>query len=121
MPTDEYTNAAGGGLRLKGITGAKVTKRKKKRPKHPETEERSSSAKPKPDAEASGIEEQAQDGDEALNRIPQPGDATDNREGSEDRSQPRGKTEAELRHEERRRRRVCLTFIRLTRPYIQRC
>lgn len=110
MPTDDYTSAAGGGLRLKGVAGAKIAKHKKKRPKHPEPEKRSSSANP--DAEPY---EQRQSGEEQARSLTKnPNDQTEDevlkREESEDRSQARGKTEAELRHEERRRRRVCPLF-----------
>ncbi|KAI4187369.1 MAG: hypothetical protein LQ348_004095 [Seirophora lacunosa] len=106
MPTDDYTSAAGGGLRLKGVAGSKITKHKKKRPKHPEPEKRSSSANP--DAEP---HEQVQSGEEqAVSMTKTSNDTTEDevakREGFEDRSQARGKTEAELRHEERRRRRL---------------
>lgn len=106
MPKDDYTSVAGGGLRLKGVTDSKITKHKKKRPKHPETEKRSSSAKP--DAEASESQEPIHTDDKALTRTSGASDGeNDSRERSVDRSEQRGKTEAELRHEERRRRRVC--------------
>ncbi|KAL8957503.1 MAG: hypothetical protein Q9193_005242 [Seirophora villosa] len=106
MPTDDYTSAAGGGLRLKGVAGSKITKHKKKRPKNPEPEKRSSSAIP--DAEP---HEQVQNGEEqAVSLTKNSDDTTEDevakREALEDRSQARGKTEAELRHEERRRRRL---------------
>ncbi|KAL8988592.1 MAG: hypothetical protein Q9177_002359 [Variospora cf. flavescens] len=106
MPADDYTSATGGGLRLKGVARAKIAKHKKKRPKHPEPEKRSSSANP--DAEPY---EQGQSGEEQARSLTKnPNDQTKDevlkREESEDRSQARGKTEAELRHEERRRRRL---------------
>ncbi|KAI4113438.1 MAG: hypothetical protein LQ345_005579 [Seirophora villosa] len=106
MPADDYTSAAGGGLRLKGVAGSKITKHKKKRPKHPEPEKRSPSANP--DAEP---HEQVQSGEEqAVSLTKNSNDTTEDevakREEFEDRSQARGKTEAELRHEERRRRRL---------------
>lgn len=109
MAADEYTSAAGGGLRLKGVSGSKITKHKKKRPKQPENEKRSSSANP--DAKASEIDEQVQNDDGQEKGLEEESkivtDDAGDRDGPEDRSQQRGKTEAELRHEERRRRRVC--------------
>lgn len=109
MPADDYTAAAGGGLRLKGVAGSKITKHKKKRPKQPETEKQSSFTKP--DAEASepnGQDPHDERQDEAMSKRPNgTGDEMDNRVGSVDRSEPRGKTEAELRHDEQRRMRVC--------------
>ncbi|KAL8942581.1 MAG: hypothetical protein Q9216_001563 [Gyalolechia sp. 2 TL-2023] len=105
MPADDYTAVAGGGLRLKGVTGSKVTKHKKKRPKNPEAEKRSPSAHE--DAEPSKNQEHEQSKDKRLTNTSQVDEnAPDDRETFEDRSQPRGKTEAELRHEERRRRRL---------------
>lgn len=108
MPKDDYTSAAGGGLRLKGVSGSKITKHKKKRPRQPETEKRASSAKP--DAEASESQDPIQT-DEGKDKVltktsPASEDKIDNHERSKDRSEVRGKTEAELRHEERRRKRV---------------
>ncbi|KAI4152325.1 MAG: hypothetical protein L6R39_001850 [Caloplaca ligustica] len=108
MAADEYTSAAGGGLRLKGVSGSKITKHKKKRPKQPENEKRSSSANP--DAKASEIDEQVQNDDGQEKGLEEESkivtDDAGDRDGPEDRSQQRGKTEAELRHEERRRRRL---------------
>ncbi|KAL8899877.1 MAG: hypothetical protein Q9207_005976 [Kuettlingeria erythrocarpa] len=105
MPKDDYTSVAGGGLRLKGVTDSKITKHKKKRPKHPETEKRSSSAKP--DAEASESQEPIHTDVKALTTTSGASDdGKHNRERSKDWSESRGKTEAELRHEERRRRRL---------------
>ncbi|KAI4174918.1 MAG: hypothetical protein LQ343_001945 [Gyalolechia ehrenbergii] len=105
MPTDDYTAATGGGLRLKGVSGSKITKHKKKRPKNPEAEKRSPSAHA--DAEPSKAQEHDQKREKAFthNSLAVE-DGIEDREASEDRSQPRGKTEAELRHEERRRRRL---------------
>ncbi|KAL8917275.1 MAG: hypothetical protein Q9208_008051 [Pyrenodesmia sp. 3 TL-2023] len=108
MPKDDYTSAAGGGLRLKGVNGSKITKHKKKRPKQPETEKRASSAKP--DAEASESQDpiQTDEGkDKVLTETSRASeDKIANHERSEDRSEARGKTEAQLRHEERRRKRL---------------
>ncbi|KAI4096416.1 MAG: hypothetical protein LQ344_000924 [Seirophora lacunosa] len=106
MPIDDYTSAAGGGLRLKGVAGSKITKHKKKRPKHPEPEKRSSSA----DLDAGPHEHVQNDEEQAVSLTKNSNDTTEDeivkREEFDDRSQARGKTEAELRHEERRPRRL---------------
>ncbi|KAL8937516.1 MAG: hypothetical protein Q9211_003653 [Gyalolechia sp. 1 TL-2023] len=105
MPTDDYTAAAGGGLRLKGVSGSKITKHKKKRPKNPEGEKRSPSVRA--DAEPSKAQEHEQTGENTWTSTSHvDGNGLEDRAASEDRSQPRGKTEAELRHEERRRKRL---------------
>ncbi|KAL8826702.1 MAG: hypothetical protein Q9170_007305 [Blastenia crenularia] len=104
MPTDDYTSAAGGGLRLKGVKDSKVKKHKKKRPKNPEAE------KPTPSAhtdEPSRPQEQDGNSDDAVAKKNQfDEDISEDHGVEEDRAEPRGKTEAELRHGERRRRRL---------------
>ncbi|KAL8709584.1 MAG: hypothetical protein Q9220_005676 [cf. Caloplaca sp. 1 TL-2023] len=109
MPTDDYTFAAGGGLRLKGVSSsAKISKHKKKRPpKQPETEQRKLPST-NPDTETTKSLEQAQWSDEperSRDEKLDPEDTT-NTQTPATPPQPRGKTEAELRHEERRRRRL---------------
>lgn len=106
MPADDYTAAVSGGLKLKGVrSSGKVSKfHKKKRPK---------SFQPKSSADANA--EKSKDG--AMN------DGEDVKDEHEDATKDEGiralesedatplpqagKTEAELRHEERRRKRVC--------------
>lgn len=112
MPPDDYTAAVSGGLKLKGISSSsKVSKsHKKKRPK---------SSQPESSAEANG--EKSNDGtmDGGEHVKDEQYDAKTDRskgvlEGGEAMSLPRaGKTEAELRHEERRRKRVCYFHILL--------
>lgn len=118
MPTDDYTPVSGGGLRLKGVNGSKITKHKKKRPRNPEAKQHSPSAHAA--AEPSETQEHIPNEEKALTNNSQAAEnEPKNRELSEDRSQPRGKTEAELRHEERRRRRV--SSLTLPLYIIRRC
>lgn len=110
MPTSDYISAGGGGLRLKGVDpSSKITKHKKKRPKPssdpttsvPKSKElqEPEHANPDPDMDKTPNENSSQLEDQDQDQ--------DRRDGEED---PRGgKTEAEIRHEERRRRRVCLS------------
>ncbi|KAI4283689.1 MAG: hypothetical protein L6R38_002001 [Xanthoria sp. 2 TBL-2021] len=107
MPTSDYISAGGGGLRLKGVDpSSKITKHKKKRPKPssdpttsvPKSKElqEPEHANPDPDMDKTPNENSSQLEDQDQDQ--------DRRDGEED---PRGgKTEAEIRHEERRRRRL---------------
>ena len=119
MPADDYTAAVSGGLKLKGVSSSsKVSKsRKKKRPKAPESESitnvRSDESKDEPtkDGEDATTEqdESTRDGSERP------------LEDVEATTPPQvGKTEAELRHEERRRKRVCssllVALIKMSKP-----
>ncbi|KAL8659939.1 MAG: hypothetical protein Q9226_000161 [Calogaya cf. arnoldii] len=107
MPTSDYTSAAGGGLRLKGVNpSSKITKHKKKKPPKPAdpsstgptTEGPTSEKHPEADPDTvktpnEKLQSENQDHDQDF--------------GEDETVQPRGgKTEAELRHEERRRRRL---------------
>ena len=110
MPADDYTAAVSGGLKLKGVNStSKVSKsHKKKRPKAPESETttnvRSDESK----------EEPTNDGEDATTEL---GDSTiDGSKRSLEKVEATtpaqvGKTEAELRHEERRRKRVCSSLL----------
>ena len=120
MPHDDYTPSSGGALKLKGVgTASKISKPyKKKRPKPPQPAEFSDKA---------GTEEQAEkvveDGPMGERRLSMK-DGIEQREidevdgtrtGDEDVEEgvilkAVGKTEAERRHEERRRKRVCETL-----------
>ena len=104
MPADDYTAAVSGGLKLKSVSSSsKVSKsHKKKRPKpaQPETS----------DANAEESKDEAKD-DSGDTKNDQNDAMMDKNqqvlEDAEALTPPRaGKTEAELRHEERRRKRV---------------
>lgn len=120
MPADEYKTASSGSLKLKGVNpSSKVSKHKKKRQKALEnassdthandTDKLKSTDDGAPATSKNGraqresdektlVEEQSVDG------VDEDEDATS--------SQKMGKTEAELRHEERRRRRVGYIFLK---------
>lgn len=106
MPGDEYASATGGSLKLKGVnSSSKITKKKKKRPKSPKesperTEQRSKSEdRSKPAEEDREVESDA---------LAQQDSNAQNEVEDDTALRNRGKTEAEIRHEERRRRRVGL-------------
>lgn len=106
MPADDYTAAVSGGLKLKNVSSSsKVSKsHKKKRPKSSQPESSISA-----NAEISKDGAKTDGGDATIDRddgtIEKSGHLLENGEAT---SPPRaGKTEAELRHEERRRKRVC--------------
>lgn len=114
MPADDYSAAVSGGLKLKGVnTSSKISKHRKKKAKL----EADPAAQNSKDATTTqkldaGAEERS-----AERAIPNEGEAGDEiGEGSHDADaapppQRAGKTEAELRHEERRRKRVRSTEI----------
>jgi len=103
MGTEDYTASVGGSLKLKGVKDSKVTKhkskKKNKKAKDEQTDNATEEAKPKEQAldRALASEEEKEEGDDAQRQ---------------EEIRGVGKTEAERRHEERRRKRVgCpLTF-----------
>lgn len=103
MPADDYTAAVSGGLKLKGVSSSgKVSKsQKKKRPKpsHPESSADANAEKSKDGAIDEG--EDSKDTEKGK-QVFEDGEATPPSQA--------GKTEAELRHEERRRKRVCYFY-----------
>lgn len=105
MPSSDYSNVVGGGLKLKGAKDAGVKKKKKK-----EKKEKTSSDKPsmEKDNDSSTAMQKAladeEDDDKALQR---PADAE---------IKQYGKTEAQKRHEEMRRKRVLLILSPQTAP-----
>ena len=111
MPADEYVTATGGSLKLKGVNPSSKISKSHKKKKKPKAEKPSSS---------SNLDESTEDGlDGSLENIGKPeidGEDALARTKSEKRieedleaeisARASGKTEAELRHEEHRRRRV---------------
>ena len=111
MPADEYANATAGSLKLKGVNPSSKVSKSHKKKKKPKAEKPSSS---------SNIEESTENRlDDPLKAIGEPEtveeDALARTESekqieeeleAEITARGRGKTEAELRHEEHRRRRV---------------
>lgn len=101
MPSSDYGNAVGGGLKLKGAKGAGVKKHKKKEKK----------AKP---SETESIEKQLEN-ETALQKVLAEEEKDDGEDGvvakqREVEVKEYGKTEAQRRHEERRKKRVCYSF-----------
>ena len=105
MPSDDYSAAVSGGLKLKGVNqSSKVSKHKKKKPKPAQSATSETAEEAKNSASAEGVKPDGEES-EAITRK--------SRDGSMDREEEPtspparvGKTEAELRHEERRRKRV---------------
>lgn len=105
MPGDDYASTGGGSLKLKGVNASSkiAKKKKKKRPKSPESSERAIQSTKQTD------EDQAGGASKTGNNAVAQRDADAQSPIEDDVSaHNRGKTEAELRHEERRRRRVWL-------------
>ena len=105
MPSEDYTAVTPGGLKLKGVNGSKISKPSKKRRKpNPE-------ALPKHSADDGADSEGAvgkHNGVISTTKDEPSTEQAEERDGGEDMGEQHGgKTEAELRHEERRRRRVC--------------
>lgn len=108
MPADEYSTPGGGGkLKLKGskIADGRVEKKKKKK-KQKENETKKAS----PEADAEQQQQQQPDENETTTTTPRdtsraPDEADHPEESSPDVGSA-GKTEAERRHEEMRKRRV---------------
>ena len=103
MPADDYTAAVSGGLKLKSANpSSKVSKTHKKK-----------RSKPSQPADTSADKSKSGKADDGEDIKEQRDDATVDKSGQaleegEAMSPPRaGKTEAELRHEEHRRKRVC--------------
>lgn len=96
MPSSDYSNAVGGGLKLKGAKDAGVKKKKKVKPTAG-GEGSTSEAKPRDDTalQKALAEEEKGEGDMHMSRVRE----ADVKEF--------GKTEAQRRFEERRRKRVC--------------
>lgn len=105
MGSDDYTAAPiGGSLKLKGVKDAGISKHKKKR-KRPKPENETES-KTKADGKSVGAGNVAGVEDTLEERALEVSGGEE-KEGLEDEAPGRGKTEAERRHEEARRKRVC--------------
>ena len=99
MPSSDYTNAIGGGLKLKGAKDAGVDKKKKKKKAKADATESKPADAAEKEIELSGVQKTlAQEENE---------DDKDVVKQQESEVKEYGKTEAQRRHEERRRKRVC--------------
>lgn len=98
MPSSDYSSAVGGGLKLKGAKDAGVKKHKKKKPKPESSESKAAAAEKDPQGEGSTALQKAlaeeEDEDTAAGK----------EVGKVDKDA--GKTEAQKKHEEMRRKRV---------------
>lgn len=119
MPADDYAPAATGALKLKGAhLSSKISKhQKKKRPKPPppDSDKLSLSSTTDPTSTKSSHDKITED----FNSPAAEEEHQHSRTNSEDRQTPttqRVKTEAELRYEERRRKRVCIPFLSFFLP-----
>lgn len=110
MPADEYASATGGSLKLKGVnSSAKVSKSHKKKKAKAEQQETSSKSEKAVDNaqdESSGAVEEAGTADEKILTLTKLEKDIEEGLEAEIAARNRGKTEAELRHEEHRRRKV---------------
>ncbi|KAI4110306.1 MAG: hypothetical protein LQ339_001473 [Xanthoria mediterranea] len=114
MSPSNYTSAKSGTLRLKGVTPtSKIQKPKKKRPKPSSDPTTTSVSKPKKPGDPSDHADPDPDGDANVDSAKIEDEGREGGEGAEGVTQQEqqqqsrgGKTEAEIRHEERRRRRL---------------
>lgn len=111
MPSSDYKNAIGGGLKLKGTKDAGVDKKKKKKKPLPEAESENSKALVTSAEKEGAVEgEDESSVQKALaHEEEQEDDSASKRR--EDEVNEYGKTEAQRRHEERRRKRVSTKFV----------
>ncbi|MCJ1227837.1 hypothetical protein MMC12_004496 [Toensbergia leucococca] len=103
MPTEDYTPATRGTLKLKGLPPSKITKHKKKRPNPTPTSSATNTAAANPSGEevstdATTVAKEAEGGSSV--------EQTDKGEIEEKGVPGLGKTDAERRHDERRRKRL---------------
>ena len=129
MPGDEYGAAVSGGLKLKGVgSGSKVSKQRRKKVKPVQPAESKEKKLDVVEERGDGAVNEDVDGDMADGEAGADMRGDLEGKGSRERSrqegkrdneeaiplpplQRAGKTEAELRHEERRRRRVCYSTL----------
>ena len=119
MPADDYTAAVSGGLKLKNVSlSSKVSKsHKKKRPKSSQPESTG-------DANVEKFKDEIRDNGEGFKNCQDDIAIKDKNnypveDGGVKSSLRAGKTEAEVRHEERRRRRVPYSHILLLASYLE--
>lgn len=105
MPAEDYTPATSGTLKLKGVQNSKISKRKKRpKPPQPSSGNQDSTTLPPTAAELTADKNGSDVGSE-LEKLDKKGH-DDGVEKEEISLHGRGKTEAQIRHEERRRKRV---------------
>ena len=108
MGTEDYTTATSGSLKLKGVKGSRVEKQKKKKKRVKDEQPTNPSKEIKREADAEeGKETEVGNGREVALRKALDEELDDPQD--KEQFQGVGKTEAERRHEERRRKRVSFT------------
>ena len=94
MPSSDYTSAVGGGLKLKGSSSGIDKKKKKKKSSKPSTSE----DKPSTDAPTTDLQKALANEDD-VDKVEEVSEVKEY-----------GKTEAQRRHEERRKKRVSISY-----------
>lgn len=106
MPSEDYTPVTSGALKLKGVNpSARVGKHKKKRPKDTKTDQTKATADStatNPEADGETAERGASTNDKHVTKE----EHSSGQISQEHLPTNSGKTDAELRHEERRRKRL---------------
>ena len=112
MPTEDYQPVISGSLKLKGVQDSAI-KKKKKRSKPPQ-QSTSNQDSPKSPPAAGGLSADKHDSDSGSQLIEQhKKEHEESAETEETQLHGSAKTEAEIRHEERRRRRVRIKHLML--------
>ena len=105
MPAEDYMPATSGSLKLKGVQNSKISKKKKRSKAPPQASStRDSAASPSPRRQLTAGEQKLHTGSQLEKR-----EELETASDTEKQDLPlhgRGKTEAEIRHEEKRRKRV---------------
>jgi protein FAM32A len=111
MPSSDYKNAIGGGLKLKGTKDAGVDKKKKKKKPKPEAESENSKALVKTTEGEDAVDGEDESAVQKALADEEKEDDVSASNRREDEVKEYGKTEAQRRHEERRRKRVSTKFV----------
>ncbi len=105
MPAEDYTATTSGTLKLKGVQNSKISKKKKRpKPSQPSSSIQDTVISPTSAGDFSADKHESDIGSE-LKKKEKENDG-DGAEMEETPHHGRGKTEAEIRHDERRRKRV---------------
>lgn len=109
MPKDDYTAVAGGRLKLKGVSDARVDKKKKKKSKDKSTSSKATTSSSASHDKAPQDPEEIDNNDKSLEKSEKKKEKEteeDSKGGSGEEAFYIGKTEAQIRFEERKRRRL---------------
>lgn len=118
MPSSDYSNAVGGGLKLKGPNSAGVKKKKKKVKAEADTAQETAGIKEMEKSELPDQSDQLDRGSALIRALAdEEKDGVDAQDQQVAESKEHGKTEAQRRFEERRRKRVRLSDDSMPRAY----